>query len=366
MIAKSIMPHADIWHYLAESYRPIYVYGMGDGGDKMLRAMERYGIRCAGFFASDGFVRGQVFHGERVMAFSEVAEKHGGDFIALMAFGSKRPDVIEYVTKIAQKCEFYIPELPVVGENLFDAEFYSTHKSEFDAARSLFADDLSREVFDEVIAYRIDGRIEHLLAPSMSTTEEDALREIGCESFTDCLDLGAYTGDTVKILIAIQRELGRVNLKRITALEPERHSHKKLESYLASLESETGIVCRAYNACAGDFCGRVEFSGGRGRGSRASSVGKTTSVESLCADAIEGISPDYIKYDVEGAEYAALIGSRRLIEQGRPTLNIALYHRPEDLYKLPILVHEICADYRLLLRRHGGLPGWDLNLYAVV
>ncbi|HCA56163.1 MAG TPA: FkbM family methyltransferase, partial [Ruminococcaceae bacterium] len=42
----------------------------------------------------------------------------------------------------------------------------------------------------------------------------------------------------------------------------------------------------------------------------------------------------------------------------------ALYHRSEDIFKLPLLLKEINPSYRLYLRQHPHIPAWDLNLYA--
>ena len=74
---------------------------------------------------------------------------------------------------------------------------------------------------------------------------------------------------------------------------------------------------------------------------------------------------DYIKYDVEGAETEALLGSRAIIEHDAPALLVSAYHRSADLFRLPLLVHELNPDYRLYLRRMAGVPAWDINLYAV-
>ena len=52
-----------LWERLGESGLPIYLYGMGDGADKIRRALERYGLAPAGVFASDGFVRGHAYAG---------------------------------------------------------------------------------------------------------------------------------------------------------------------------------------------------------------------------------------------------------------------------------------------------------------
>ena len=74
---------------------------------------------------------------------------------------------------------------------------------------------------------------------------------------------------------------------------------------------------------------------------------------------------DYIKYDVEGSEAAALRGSAEVIHRFSPALLVSLYHRSEDLYALPLLIRELNPHYRFYLRRMAGIPAWDINLYCV-
>ena len=53
----------DLWQYLAATDKPIVMYGMGNGADKILAVCDRFGITVRDFFASDGFVPApQLFH----------------------------------------------------------------------------------------------------------------------------------------------------------------------------------------------------------------------------------------------------------------------------------------------------------------
>ena len=103
----------DLWRHLKETDKPILMYGMGNGADKILAELDKRGIEICDFFASDGFVRGHFFHGKRVLSYSEAKEQYG-DFIVLLAFGSSLDDVIENIIKISKEQELYAPDVPVI------------------------------------------------------------------------------------------------------------------------------------------------------------------------------------------------------------------------------------------------------------
>ena len=47
----------ELWQYLKQTDKPIVLYGMGNGADKIIKVLEEKEIRYNGVFASDGFVR---------------------------------------------------------------------------------------------------------------------------------------------------------------------------------------------------------------------------------------------------------------------------------------------------------------------
>lgn len=70
--------------------------------------------------------------------------------------------------------------------------------------------------------------------------------------------------------------------------------------------------------------------------------------------------------DVEGAEREALWGACQTIARYNPRLMVALYHRNEDLFELPLLVHKLNSKYKLYIRHQLYIPAWETNLYAVI
>ena len=378
----------DLWHYLksqADSGRPILLYGMGNGADKILTVSTAYGIPVADFFASDGFVRGHSFHGKVVLSFSQACEKYGAEnMIVLLSFASSRPEVLETIGRVAETCEMYIPDVPVCGTELFNAEFYATHLDEITAARSLFADEESRRVYDGIIEYKLTGRMDILRATESDPA--DAYRNIlHAEEFLTAADLGAYNGDSIRDLRQYAPDL-----REVIAFEPDRRNFRKLTEYATALrEAGDTLTVHPVQAGAWSHTATLTFHGSGNRNAGLTDVpteakgsilpstadnpyfGKTAEVPVTSLDTVcEGVFGchthlDYIKYDVEGAETEALLGSRRIIERDAPALLVSAYHRSADLFRLPLLVHELNPDYRLYLRRMAGVPAWDINLYAV-
>ena len=377
----------DLWQHLktaADGGRPILLYGMGNGADKIITVCNAYGIPVADFFASDGFVRGHSFHGKVVLSFTQACEKYGAkNMIVLLSFASSRPDVLETISRVASVCEMYIPDVPVCGTDLFNAEFYEAHLDEITAARALFADEQSRRVYDGILKYKLSGCMDTLRATESEPAE--AYRNIlHAESFLTAADLGAYNGDSIRDLRQYSPRL-----QSVIAMEPDRRNFRKLSEYSTALrEAGEPLTVHPVQAGAWSHTATLTFhgSGNRNAGLTDSSdaaqghilpstadnpyFGKTaevpvTALDTAAAEVFGNTRVDYIKYDVEGAETEALLGSRGIIQRDAPALLVSAYHRNTDLFRLPLLVHELNPTYKLYLRRMAGVPAWDINLYAV-
>lgn len=348
----------DLWKYLSSTDKHIVMYGMGNGADKILAACEKYGIVVEDFFASDGFVRGQSFHSKRVLSFSEIEAKYSlENIIVLVSFASSLPAVIEQICRVAELCETYVPDVPVRGDTLFTEEFEEENREKIERAASLLADSRSLEVYRDVLEFKRTGRLDCLLRTA-SDRERVMGELLSLESYRCAVDVGAYDGDTARELIELCPDI-----ERIVALEPDRRNFRKLSAYA---ESE-GRVSAVNAAAWSEECVLVfDDSGNRNAGfvegeSRRRAEVRATSLDVLLA----GEEVDYIKYDVEGSEREALLGSRRIIAECAPELLVSLYHRTEDIFELILLVNELCPDYKLYLRRYEYVPAWDLNLFAV-
>lgn len=342
-----------MWNYLKKSSKkPVVLYGMGDGADKVLSICRQMRIPVAGVFASDGFARHNDFHGYTVTTYAE-AKSAFGEMIVLVCFGTSRPEVLARIEAIAAEQELYIPDLPVFGAGLFTDEYVFEHTDELRAVRNALADDISKQTWQTLIKYRSTGDYWKLKDAECDPLEvwKNILTPTDHEHF---LDLGAYRGDTVKEFLSYVSDYAA-----ITAIEPDPKSYQKLCENTEDLHD-----CRRIHAATGNTDGTCLFSGRKGRGSAVSQSG--TELPCLCVDSLHPQVPfTLVNIDVEGNERATIEGMKETIRKYKPKLQISAYHRVEDYIAIPLQVMAIRPDYKVYLRHFRGVPAWDTNFYFI-
>ena len=367
-IFERLAEQPDLWETLQCTGKTVVLYGMGNGADKILQVCAAKGIAVREVFASDGFVRGQSFHGMPVRRWSDLRAQYGAENLTvLLGFGSSRPEVLETVSRLCGETEVLVPDVPVFGEGLFDRPFFTAHLPELRAVRALLSDDRSRAVFDGISEAKLTGSLPALL-DARDDADEVLETFLAGRNIRTAGDFGAYTGDTVRDL------LDRCpTLETVYAMEPDARNFARLERFAAA-ETRARVVpvrAAAWNTeteLPFDASGNRNASASLNRsGALSGHPAKVVRLAALPPDLVFGNDrADYLKYDVEGSEEEAILGSRRLISESLPRLSVSLYHRVGDLFSLPLLIHRLFPAYRgfFLRRPGGGFPAWDLNLYV--
>lgn len=340
------------WDVLKNMDKPIVLYGMGDGADKVLAEFEKLGISPYGVMASDDFVRGQSFRGFTVKKLSDF-EAELDDFIIALCFASQLPDVMAHIKYVAARHTMLVPSVPVFGDNIFNEDFYRANERGINAAYDMLTDDLSRSVFADIIRFQYTGELRYLDDCTTDKDEvfENILKLSGEESY---LDLGAYNGDTIEEFLHYSG-----SYKSITAFEPSAKSFRKLQEFCADMENVNLWQLGSYNKNT-----QINFNTKSGRNCAIDENG--TPVQVARVDTILcGKKITYAKLDVEGAERETFEGMENTIRLFKPKLNVAAYHRSEDLFALILQLHSLNPDYKFYLRHHSYIPHWDTNLYCV-
>lgn len=346
-----------VWERLQRETRPIVLYGMGNGADKILHVFAEKKIQACGVFASDEFVRGHSFAGFQVKKLSQIIEEFGKDIVVVLSFASQRPELLARFYELDAQFDLVAPDVPVAGGGLFDFEFLHKHAAEFERAYTWMADELSRQVFADTINFKISGKISYLRHCETDKQEvfESILKPHTEEHF---VDLGAYNGDTIRELLSYTGGA----YASVTALEPDRRNFRKLGKYAEEQLDAARVQLVQAGSWSEDTT--LTFAAKAGRNSALSGQGTPTQMRAVDS-VLQGKPCTMMKLDVEGAEHQALLGARETIARFRPRLNVACYHRNEDLFDLPRQIKTLCPEYKLYLRHHPYVPAWDVNLYAV-
>lgn len=343
---------ASVWQKLKTTTEPIIMYGTGNGADKVLDELEYIGVSVSGVTASSGFVRKRVFRGFEVMPI-EYFEEVYGEFTVIVAFGTSVPQVMDNIIALSHKHRVLVPCVPVIGTEVFDENFLFCNEEAINKAYELLADDFSKKVYEGYVNFLYGGELDAL--QSITTPEDEAYAKIlKLKNNEVFVDIGAYRGDTVQRFL----EYSGGHYKAIIAAEPDEKTFKKLMNSCGDLPCFTGVNC-----AVADVDGVVGFSHSAGRQSAIGGEKPTDCVtlNTLCRD----VEPSFIKVDSEGCELEIFSASPEILQKYKPKLNIAAYHKSEDIFKLPILINEINPCYKIHLRHHPYIPAWDTIFYCV-
>lgn len=343
----------NIWDFLSKTDKPIAVYGMGNGAQKIIETLESHGGRISCVFASDEFVRGHSFLGYKVMKYAEVCRKYE-NFIVILGFATHLDSVLDNIKRINDENPVFAPDVPVAGGGLFTIDYVKENEEKFDFVYNRLADDESRRIYLDIINFKISGKIKYLF--DSFCDKENIYRDIlKLKNNETIIDLGAYDGDTIREFTDFTS--GRY--KHIYALEPDAKNYKKLIKNTADMENIT-----LFNMGAWDKKDILILDKKAGRNSKLSSNGipvNVTDIDSLIEDDVT-----VIKMDIEGAELHALDGAKKTIQKNGPKLYVCAYHRNEDLFSLPIKILQINENYKIYFRHSKYIPAWECNFYCVL
>jgi len=356
--------------WFKENTTSFVLYGAGTLGCAVREKLRELAIEPLAFADDTPEKQGALIAGLPVMSPGQVVERFGSDTAFVVTILNPQLSFIH-----AQKRLQKITEAPVISFLSLAHKYpdvllpyYQFEKptsllSKASTIRDgfkLWSDEESRRQFVAHIKFRLDLDHEYLPANSPeSYFATDVLPSLPDDTiFVDC---GAYDGDSIREFLLRQED----RFARIYALEPDPNNFERLVEYVISLDSSVAGKIELINAGVGKERKRVPFKA-TGNMSAAFSANGSCSVEVIPLDEVvaERGNTVFLKFDVEGAESEALAGATKLFAQQKPFVAISVYHRPSDLWQIPLELKTLVPDYKLYLRTHGE-DGMDVICYAV-
>ncbi|OGR81043.1 MAG: hypothetical protein A2X32_08860 [Elusimicrobia bacterium GWC2_64_44] len=337
---------------LKASGLPLVLYGDGWYAPYLREYLARRGLSVAAVFTDAGFTSS----GEAV-GFDEVSRRFDRFNIAI-AFANSRL-AREKLDRLDRGRVAGVYFFDVMGEllnNTFDRAYLEAHRAQFGAAYELLADDLSRATFEAFLNSKLGGDA----GPLAELSRKEQYFPKGIIELSDrevFVDGGAYTGDT---LLTFMRLTGG-KCARCCAFEPDPATAAKLS---ATVEKRGLRGVTVHNKGLWSAPAALPFAVWHGTSASAVSGDGEVSVK---ADTVDRAAPDatFIKLDIEGAELEALKGAAETIKRNRPKLAVCVYHKPGDLFEIPLFIRSLVPEYRFYLRQHQPVA-CETVLYAVI
>lgn len=329
----------------------IAILGAADEGRRLAGLCARHGVAVEALVDDNPALRGMEIAGIAVRPTETLA---GLDHATPVVIASHR--ALKATERLRRMGFRHVA--PFVLLQLLDPErfpphmFYEGWLTDLDVNRRRYqglaaslADDVSRQVLDAVIGYRLTCDAT-LLAPVVEWDMYGPTSLVSYGEHEVFIDGGSYDGDTIRLFI--DRVAGRYD--RVIAFEPDPATFARLVANFAG-EPRVEPVRRGLYSRTATL--RFNDEGSRASGLTFGERGVEVEVTSI-DEVLAGDPVTFIKMNIEGAEQDALRGGAAAIAKWSPKLAIAVYHRASDLWQVPALVRELNPGYRLFLRQHDG------------
>lgn len=342
----------------------VVLFGGGYLGRHVLRDMESMSYKPLAFVDNNSNAWGSQIEGLEVLSPDEAISRFGQSVLWLITVYTNSKVIeqcrglgVPWVT--CAELSWVLPE-PHPPSFIFGVpERLAESEQEIEAAASIWDDE------ESVAEYVAQVRWRFLLDyPALKTPRpivetyfpDDLIRPSAREVFVDC---GAFTGDTIDAFLTARGG----QFEAIVGIEPDGVNGKVLQNRIDEWKRSGVGPMRVEPVAVGTRRGTLSF---ETTGTAGSSVGSGTETVEVAPldELLANDRPTYIKFDVEGAEHDALVGGAETIRANMPVLAVCLYHRPIDLWDVPLLVRSFRPDYRMYIRRYSD-ERWEQVLYAV-
>ena len=333
--------------------KSVILYGAGCCGNETIAQLRKHNIDITAV-CDDNRV-GEMISGIKITDISQI--RADDDTILLVTAGFKDA-MVKKIYSLGLFGHYVDIDFGRYDENKENYDYFMKHLDSLETVYSLLSDQRSKDIFQSLINYRISrdlGFLSQLEEHDQYFPHEERLN-LKSDHHVFC-DFGAFDGDTIGEFLKYVRG----NYEKIIAVEVNDRNFDRLVSRHGMLRNiefhKIGVYReRAKIPFIFDWSAKSSF---------ATEDGESyVDVDSL-DNILLGQKPTFIKMDIEGAEYDALIGGEQTISHCLPFMAICIYHKVEDLYRIPMKIEELCPRKYDYFIRHYSPTVIETVFYAV-
>jgi FkbM family methyltransferase len=340
----------------------VLMFGAGNASREMARYLRDQGKTIAAYLDNDPARAGSQHDGAEVLPPDAVHQRELRELPIVVSTEAQAEVGTQLLETLGVPRTRVFSQVSYILRGHYRTSLLREHRTDLEWLLGRVADDESRAYLDGLI------RVRWTMDPSHSRRNAhvrgqylydhpDTAPDPG-DVIVDC---GAYTGDTARDFL--ERLRGDAS---IHALEPFPPNFAMVETLAKTFPPGTIVPWKVAAGAAKATATLVapgEEPSMYPRIGTAGAAGIAVAVERL-DDLFAFTRVDYLKMDIEGAETDAIRGGAALIARDRPTMVIASYHRPDDLWAIPRLVESIEPRFRLYAGHNHGTVH-EVELYFV-
>ncbi len=340
--------------------KPLMLFGAGSASVFILKRLRENNIEPICFCDNNKQKHGTEYLGLPVYSYNDFRKRYNSYYILITI--AKMKEILNFLYKKGEKKSniFYMANFRDPWSKPTDYEFIRKNIKRFKNAYNCLSDRFSKKVFLNVLNGKItcDEKYIEKIKSSNQYFDRNIIKFSEREIY---LDVGAYTGDSIKEFLNVVRN----KYERIIAFEPDKKNFTLLEKYvnMAGIKNIKLIKNGAWNkigilSFTENLLGSSGINGKKLHGKNVKI--KVDTIDNI----LKGEKVTFIKMDVEGAEYNALLGAKKVIQKYKPKLAISVYHKREDMYAIILLLKSFVKDYKFYLRHYSDTNA-DTVLYAI-
>ncbi|MHC1749825.1 MAG: FkbM family methyltransferase [Cellulosilyticaceae bacterium] len=252
----------------------------------------------------------------------------------------------------------------VMNGNL-SKKWFESQVDEIFTAYDILDNEESKKVFVNVLCNRIAPQLSQFSYEELCVKPQyfsnDIINLNDNEIMVNC---GAYDGDTLEKFLDVTNK----QFDKAYCFELDEDNYYNLCNRIAQYDKNLRSKLECFNYGVWNENKTISY----GKMSSADSFSIFNRRETIEAkvikldDILKDKNITFIKMDIEGAEMMALKGGAHIIKTQKPKVAICVYHRIEDLWKIPLYLKKLVPDYNISMRHHANYYVSETVCYAHV
>jgi FkbM family methyltransferase len=317
---------------------PRYIFGRNQWGKSIAEAID-----VDGFI--DDFTSDSQFAGKPIVPIGDIPKE--ALVVSSVVLGRPLSSQKRIIEKGLRGLDYFSFK-KYSGLHLDQVLFLDSFADEFDVNREryewvygILSDSESKQVLQSLLNFRLSHDLTYMEGFTDAQYRQYFEEFLGLGDGTEIfLDVGCFDGYTSLEFIRRYPEY-----KEIHVFEPDPNNMSKVRSRLAQYPA---VIYHQFGCSNRAQILRLSSQGS------SSKVSENGDCEIQVARIDDLVTSPYtfLKMDIEGYELQALEGACGSIKNHHPVLAISVYHKIDDIWRIPELILNIRSDYNVYLRHY--------------